>query len=61
MDLAVYMIAATFVVFFTAALVALAWSFADGQWRDLPRAAYIVFDDDDPYPGRSADPAENGV
>ena len=35
MDLAVYMIAATFVVFFTGALFALAWSLADGQSRDF--------------------------
>lgn len=60
MDLAVYMVAATFVVFFTGAAVALLWSLADGQWRDLPRAAYIVLDDDDPYPGESA-PTENGA
>jgi cbb3-type cytochrome oxidase maturation protein len=51
MDLAVYMIAATFVVFATVAAVMLAWSFSAGQWADLDHAARIVLADDDPYPG----------
>lgn len=51
MDPAVYMIIATFAVFFTGALVALAWSFAAGQWNDLAGAANIVLADEDPYPG----------
>lgn len=55
MDPAVYMIIATFAVFFTGALVALAWSFAAGQWNDLSAAANIVLADDDPYPGEPLD------
>jgi cbb3-type cytochrome oxidase maturation protein len=51
MDLAVYMIIATFAVFVTVAAVMLAWSFSTGQWHDLDRAALIVLADDDPYPG----------
>jgi cbb3-type cytochrome oxidase maturation protein len=51
MDLAVYMIIATFAVFGTVAAVMLAWSFSAGQWRDLDHAARIVLVDDDPYPG----------
>jgi len=54
MDLAVYMIAATFVVFFTIASVALAWSVVAGQWRNLAADAAIVLAIDDPSP------ADNG-
>ncbi|TLM98222.1 MAG: cbb3-type cytochrome oxidase assembly protein CcoS [Actinobacteria bacterium] len=54
MDLAVYMVAATFVVFSVGALVALAWSFASGQWRDLDSAKYLVLAEDDPEPVRPA-------
>jgi len=50
MDLAVYMITATFAVFFAIAAVALAWSVADGQWRDLGATASIVLSVDDPAP-----------
>ena len=53
MDLSVYMIVATFVVFFTIALVALAWSLATGQWSDLSSAAGFVLTIDDPYPGET--------
>ena len=53
MDLSVYMIIATFVVFFSIAAVALAWSVAAGQWRDLSGAAGVVLAIDDPYPGES--------
>ena len=63
MDLSVYMIVATFVVFFSIAAVALAWSVAAGQWRHLAADAGIVLEVDDPYPGEtdsSADP-ENGA
>jgi len=55
MDLAVYMIAATFAVFFTIAAVALAWSIADGQWRDLGAAASLVLAVDDPAPDDASD------
>ncbi len=51
MDLAVYLIIATFAVFATIAAVMLAWSVSSGQWRDLEHAAMIVLADDDPYPG----------
>jgi cbb3-type cytochrome oxidase maturation protein len=54
MDLAVYFIVATSVVFFTGALIALAWSLASGQWGDMSSAALIVLDEDDPYPGERA-------
>jgi cbb3-type cytochrome oxidase maturation protein len=65
MDLSIYLIIATFAVFFTGALVALAWSIASGQWRDLSSAALIIFDEDDPYPGQHdslpAYPGPNGA
>ena len=65
MDLSIYLIIATFVVFFTGALVALLWSIASGQWHDLSSAALIIFDEDDPYPGErdglSAHPGPNGA
>ncbi len=57
MDLSVYMIIATFVVFVSIAAVALAWSIAAGQWRDLAGAASLVLAIDDPYPGESDSPA----
>jgi cbb3-type cytochrome oxidase maturation protein len=59
MDLAVYMIIATFAVFVSIAAVALAWSIAAGQWRDLAGAASIVLAIDDPYPGESGSPADS--
>lgn len=52
MDLAVYMIASTFVVFFTGAAVMLAWSLADGHWRNPSAAALVVLAEDDPEPAR---------
>ena len=58
MDLAIYMIAATFVVFFTIAAVALTWSVAAGQWSDLSSAASVVLRVDDPYPGETDDPTD---
>jgi len=58
MDLSVYMIIATFAVFFTIALVALLWSVAAGQWRDIAGAAAIVLTIDDPYPGESGSAAD---
>ena len=57
MDLAVYMIVSTFVVFAAIAAVALAWSIAAGQWHDLAGAANLVLAIDDPYPGASDSPA----
>lgn len=57
MDLAVYMIVGTCAVFVTIAAVALLWSVASGQWRDIDSAALIVLAEDDPYPGeRPVDP-----
>jgi nitrogen fixation-related uncharacterized protein len=50
MDLSVYLIAATIVTFAVGAAFALAYSIADGQWKNLDRAALVVFDDDDPAP-----------
>ena len=55
MDLSIYMIVATFVVFFTGAAVALAWSLAAGHWAGTARAARLVLEIDDPYPGQQAD------
>jgi len=54
MDLSIYMITATFAVFFSIAAVALAWSIAAGQWRNLAADAAIVLEVDDPYPGEAA-------
>jgi len=58
MDLSIYMIVATFAVFFTIAAVALTWSVAAGQWRHLAADAAIVLDVDDPYPGEAEPPAD---
>jgi len=59
MDLSIYMIVGTFAVFVSIAAVALAWSIADGQWRDLAGAASIVLAIDDPYPGESGSAADS--
>jgi nitrogen fixation-related uncharacterized protein len=61
MDLSIYMIISTFAIFFTGAAVALAWGFADGQWKDTSRTARIVLDFDDPYPGQEADDSTMGA
>ncbi len=50
MDLAVYLLIATVATFTVGAAFALAYSIADGQWKDLHRAALVVLDDDDPAP-----------
>ena len=57
MDLAMYMIIATFVVFFVGATFALAASITGGFWRDLDSAALIVLAEDDPYPDAPAETA----
>ena len=57
MDLAVYMIVATFVVFFIGRRRRAAWSIAAGQWSDLAGAASSCSTIDDPYPGESDSPA----
>jgi hypothetical protein len=54
-DLAIYMIQATFIVFFLGAAVALLASLAGGHWNHLDAAANIVLDIDDPYPGEERD------
>lgn len=46
LDLASYMVYATITVFAVGAAVALWWSIAAGQWRDLDTAKYIVFADE---------------
>lgn len=68
MDLAVYFIIATFIVFLTGAAVALAWSIAAGHWQSLDSASRIVLELDDPYPGEPGGgtalpgrPTTNGV
>jgi len=50
MDLSVYLVTATIVTFTVGAAFALAYSIADGQWKNLDRAALVVLDDDDPAP-----------
>lgn len=61
MTLAVYMIISTFVVFFTGALVALAWGFSDGQWKNTAATARLVLEIDDPYPGEDAGSNQMGA
>lgn len=58
MDLAMYMISATFVVFFVGAAFALAASVAAGHWEHLDQAALVVLAIDDPYPGEPSSNAD---
>lgn len=50
MDLAVYLLTAVITVFAIIALVALWFSVASGQWRNLDAASRVVLDIDDPLP-----------
>lgn len=50
MDLAVYLLTAVITVFAIIALVALWFSVASGQWRNLGAASRVVLDIDDPMP-----------
>lgn len=47
MDLAVYMMTATILVFMIGAGFALAWSLSAGHWSHLSDAARVVLDADD--------------
>jgi nitrogen fixation-related uncharacterized protein len=52
MDLAVYMMTATIVVFMLGAAIALGIAIASGQFKNLDAASCLVLEDDDPMPTR---------